>query len=76
MAAAWDSGAVLQSYVSPARYPVLRAGEDAPSDLNVSLDSFVFDGRLVGLGSKASAGSKVNLFQGGVKLAVMAVPES
>jgi hypothetical protein len=76
IAGAWDSGAVLQRYVAPARYPVLRAGDDRPLDLNVSLDSFVFDGRLVGLGAKASAGAKVNLFQGGSKLAVVAVPNA
>ena len=35
-----------------------------------SLDSFVFGGRLCGLGSKAGLGHKVNLFQGGRKLAV------
>ena len=76
VAGAWNSGAVLQRYIAPVRYPVVRAGDERTSDLNISLDSFVFDGRLVGLGAKASAGAKVNLFQGGSKLAVMAVPQA
>lgn len=71
LAAAWDSGAVLQRYVAPTRYPVRLVGGGSAAQLHTSLDSFVFDGRLVGLGAKASAHDKVNLFQGGSKLAVV-----
>jgi hypothetical protein len=71
IAAAWGTGAVLQRYVAPTRYPVRLLGGGPPAELNTSLDSFVFDGRLVGLGAKASARDKVNLFQGGSKLAVV-----
>lgn len=68
---AWDTGAVVQRYVPPTRCRVLLCRDGAaPAPLNVSLDSFLFSGRLVGLGAKASAHAKVNLFQGGSKLAV------
>ena len=69
--AAWDTGAVLQRYVPPTRYPVRQLGDLTTQLLFTSLDSFVFDGQLVGFGSKASARDKVNLFQGGTKLAVV-----
>ncbi len=74
IARSWGSGAVVQRYVAPSRYPVRLAGATDVRDLNVSLDSFVFDGKLVGFGAKASDKHKVNLFQGGSKLAVIAVP--
>ena len=51
---------VTSLYGAAARTAVLRS----------SLDWFVFGGRVVGLGSKAGVGHKVNLFQGGTKLAV------
>jgi hypothetical protein len=69
--AAWGTGAVLQRYITPARYPVRLLGSAEITEQNVSLDSFVFDGTLVGLGAKASVHDKVNLFQGGSKLAVV-----
>jgi hypothetical protein len=69
--ACWDTGAVVQRYVCPKRYPVRLLGSTEVAELNVSLDSFVFDGALVGLGAKASAQDKVNVFQGGSKLAVV-----
>jgi hypothetical protein len=72
LGAAWGTGAVLQRYVAPTRYPVRLLGGGPAAPLHTSLDSFVFDGRLVGLGAKASAHDKVNLFQGGSKLAVVA----
>jgi hypothetical protein len=40
--------------------------------MTASLDSFMFGGCLHGLGSKAGTGYKVNVFQGGRKLAVRA----
>jgi hypothetical protein len=58
---------VLQRYVAPTEVPVVT---DRPAMMRSSLDWFVFDGRVVGLGSKAGVGHKVNLFQGGTKLAV------
>lgn len=58
---------VLQRYVAPTEVPVVT---DRPATMRSSLDWFVFDGRVVGLGSKAGVGHKVNLFQGGTKLAV------
>jgi hypothetical protein len=70
----WDTGASVQRYVKPAQYLVQLIGDEGPRECNISLDSFVFCGRLVGLGAKASRGHKVNLFQGGSKLAVMLIP--
>ncbi|MFO7564396.1 MAG: hypothetical protein R6X02_17245 [Enhygromyxa sp.] len=61
---------VIQAYVEPTRAPVLFDGEREAIELRHSLDWFVFDGRVVGLGSKASHEFRVNLFQGGTKLAV------
>jgi hypothetical protein len=75
LAAAWNSGTSVQRHVEPAQYAVRLAGDDVSADLNVSLDSFVFGGRLVGLGAKASPHAKVNLFQGGSKLSVLLVPD-
>jgi len=62
-----DGGGVLQRYVAPTEVPVVT---DRTAVLRSSLDWFVFGGRVVGLGSKAGVGHKVNLFQGGTKLAV------
>lgn len=73
IASSWGRGAVAQRYVTPERYPVQCIGFDTFSKLNISLDCFVFDGKLVGLGAKASNTNKVNLFQGGTKLAVIVV---
>lgn len=67
------TGAIIQAYVEPTRVPVLFEGDDEPVELRHSLDWFLFDGRVVGLGSKASHGFKVNLFQGGTKLPVVQV---
>lgn len=58
---------VLQRHITPTEVPVVT---DRPATMRSSLDWFVFDGRVVGLGSKAGVGHKVNLFQGGTKLAV------
>lgn len=70
--AALGTGAIVQDHVEPTRAPVLfEDGREAL--LRHSLDWFVFDGEVVGLGSKANAGHKVNLFQGGTKLSVVQV---
>jgi hypothetical protein len=70
LTSAWGTGAVVQRYVPPTRHPVRRLGCGPAAELNTSLDSFIVDGELVGLGAKASPNDKVNLFQGGSKLAV------
>lgn len=67
----WRTGASVQRHVEPAVYDVALVGTDQRAALNTSLDSFVFQGRLVGLGAKASRHHKVNLFQGGSKLCVI-----
>ncbi|CAJ63302.1 hypothetical protein FRAAL4660 [Frankia alni ACN14a] len=63
-------GAVAQKRVTPLRYPVLTAGSPRAESMTISLDSFLFGGQLAGFGSKASHNAKVNIFQGGRKLAV------
>ncbi|ACY13674.1 hypothetical protein [Haliangium ochraceum] len=70
---AMGTGAIIQAYVEPTRAPVLFDGDTEPVELRHSLDWFLFDGRVVGLGSKANQGFKVNLFQGGTKLPVVQV---
>jgi hypothetical protein len=68
----WNTGAVVQRYVPPAQYPVVLGDSRCePVNMNVSLDSFVFNGGLTGLGAKASVHDKVNVFQGGSKLSVI-----
>ncbi|WP_157856500.1 MULTISPECIES: hypothetical protein [Streptomyces] len=62
-------GRLLQEYVAPLSCPVLcEDGRTVP--MAVSLDSFVWGGRFVGFGAKASTGDRVNVFQGGRKLSV------
>jgi hypothetical protein len=69
---ACGTGSVVQRYVPPTTYDVALAHEGLPvTAMKVSLDSFVFAGRLVGFGAKASLNDRVNLFQGGSKLAVL-----
>ncbi|MFJ3831955.1 hypothetical protein ACIPWI_28855 [Streptomyces sp. NPDC090046] len=64
-----QEGFLLQEYVPPVGIPVLcEDGRTVP--MAVSLDSFVWAGRFVGFGSKASTSDRVNVFQGGRKLSV------
>jgi len=70
--AAFRGGGIAQEFIEPARYPVVFASQERQVRvLKFSLDSFVFGGKVVGFGSKASAADKVNVFQGGSKLGVM-----
>ncbi|BCL17530.1 hypothetical protein [Micromonospora sagamiensis] len=64
-------GLVAQRYVAPTGYPVLRPDREPPVvTMPVSFDSFVLGGRVHGFGSKASLNPRLNVFQGGQKLAV------
>lgn len=65
-----ENGHVAQAFIRPMQYPVMTLKDEAVTTMSFSLDSFVFGGGLKGLGSKASLEDKVNLFQGGRKLAV------
>jgi hypothetical protein len=68
---------LVQRHVPPASYPVLRAGEEPVlAAMPISFDTFVFGGRVVGFGSKASFNARLNVFQGGRKLAVHVVDKS
>lgn len=71
VAAAARRGHVAQEFIPGRTYPVLV--DLAPMNvvpMTTSLDSFTFGGRLVGLGAKAALDAKVNVFQGGRKVAV------
>jgi len=70
VAAAVTEGHVAQRRVIPARYPVVTAGSSQVDVMPVSLDTFLLDGQVAGFGSKASHHAKLNIFQGGQKLAV------
>ncbi|GHF65659.1 hypothetical protein GCM10010218_53980 [Streptomyces mashuensis] len=62
---------VAQQYVAPAAYPVLRTdGPPRVTAMPVSLDTYVLRGRVAFHGSKASLQPRLNIFQGGRKLAV------
>ncbi|HBK95927.1 MAG TPA: hypothetical protein DD001_00670 [Microcoleaceae bacterium UBA10368] len=69
-------GFVVQRYIQPMTYPIISfQRKPLVLPMNVSIDSFMFGGRLVGFGSKASLEDKVNLFKGGQKLAVKVVED-
>ncbi|GGB34780.1 hypothetical protein GCM10011505_15290 [Tistrella bauzanensis] len=64
-------GNIAQRYIPPLTYPILTDLETgACVPMKISLDSFVFGGRFIGFGAKASNNERVNVFQGGRKLAV------
>lgn len=63
-------GHIAQRRVIPLRYPVITAGSARVDMMSISLDAYLLGGRLAGFGSKASHHAKVNIFQGGRKLAV------
>jgi hypothetical protein len=63
-------GHLVQRRVIPTCYPVVHAGSDQVCPMPISLDTYLFGGRVAGFGSKASRNSKINIFQGGQKLAV------
>ncbi|MCP9943856.1 circularly permuted type 2 ATP-grasp protein [Streptomyces somaliensis] len=68
--------AVVQGYVAPSAYPVVRTGARPQIiTMPISLDTYVLGGKAAFFGSKASLAARVNLFQGGQKLAVH-VPET
>lgn len=68
---AFGAGYVLQEYVPPLQLPIANVEHWDPVVVaNVSLDTFVFGGRIAGYGAKGSQKHKVNLFKGGQKLAV------
>jgi len=69
---AFAEGLVLQEYVEPLQLPVCNLQNWSGQRVsNLSLDTFMFGGDIVGYGAKASAKHKVNLFKGGQKLAVL-----
>jgi hypothetical protein len=80
---AWEKAAgralaehhLVQRYLPPASYPTLRAGDPAVVSMPISMDTYVFNGRVHGFGSKASLNARVNVFQGGQKLAVHVVDD-
>lgn len=76
VAAAVRCGHLAQRRVRPARYPVVAPGSCRVRTLAISLDTFLLGGDVAGFGSKASANAKVNVFQGGQKLAVHVVGET
>lgn len=72
--AARREGHLVQAYVRPAVAQVWTP-EGGFRPMAVSLDSFVWGGRFVGFGAKAGTGPKVNVYQGGRKLAVRVMQE-
>ncbi|XVS61007.1 hypothetical protein ACQPYE_22145 [Actinosynnema sp. CA-299493] len=70
VAAGLRAGHLVQRRVAPTTYPVVEAGSDRVHVMPISLDTYLFGGRVAGFGSKASRHAKINIFQGGRKLAV------
>ncbi|HZB33777.1 MAG TPA: hypothetical protein VE465_26695 [Streptosporangiaceae bacterium] len=74
VAGALENRLIVQRYVPPAAYPVLRLGETPRVvAMPVSLDTYLFRGKVAGFGSKASLNARLNVFQGGQKLALHVV---
>jgi uncharacterized circularly permuted ATP-grasp superfamily protein len=72
-----SSGGIAQCYVRPAQALVVTNVEKGRvSSMPASLDFFVFSGDVALLGSKASNNDRLNVFQGGRKLAVRVVANS
>ena len=71
--AAVRGGHLAQRAVRPARYPVVAPGSSQVVAMAISLDTYVLGGAVAGFGSKASRQARVNVFQGGQKLAVHVV---
>ena len=69
-------GHLAQQRVRPTSYPVAVAGSTRAEMMPISLDCYLLGGQLAGFGSKASHHAKVNIFQGGQKLAVHVVEEA
>jgi hypothetical protein len=67
------NGHLAQRYVPPTAYPTVSRSDPAVVPMPVSLDTYVLNGRVRGFGSKASLNARVNVFQGGQKLAVHVV---
>lgn len=68
---ALDDQLVVQAYVPPSAYPVLRPGGSPPViAMPTSFDTFVLGGKVRGFGAKASLNPRLNVFQGGQKIAV------
>ncbi|VVM92399.1 glutathionylspermidine synthase family protein [Pseudomonas fluorescens] len=69
---ALGKGFILQEYIAPLQLPVFNDQHwSLVRQCNLSLDTFVFDGQVVGYGAKASTKHRVNLFKGGQKISVL-----
>jgi hypothetical protein len=68
-----EQGHVAQWRIKPLHYPVVSPDGDGLVPMAISLDTYVFGGRVSGFGAKASHNAKINIFQGGRKLAVHVV---
>ncbi|HVB41349.1 MAG TPA: hypothetical protein VNF47_01420 [Streptosporangiaceae bacterium] len=75
IATAVEHGYLAQAHIPPASYLTIDPRTAAVVPMPVSLDTYVLNGRAAGFGAKASLHSKVNVFQGGQKLAVHVVKE-
>jgi uncharacterized circularly permuted ATP-grasp superfamily protein len=73
VADALKNGYLAQRYVLPTAYPVQRSSGPPVVAMPVSFDTYVFAGEVQGFGSKASLNARVNVFQGGQKLAVYVI---
>ncbi|MEV6975932.1 hypothetical protein [Kitasatospora sp. NPDC093806] len=75
LAAAAERGGIVQEFVPPTAYPVVRTDGPVPVvAMPVSLDTYLIHGKVAFLGSKASLNARVNVFQGGQKLSVHVTP--
>jgi hypothetical protein len=62
-------------YVAPTPYPTLQRGEPPVVTMATSFDTYVLGGEARGFGAKASLAARVNVFQGGQKLAALVTRE-
>jgi hypothetical protein len=69
-------GRLVQRYAAPTFYPTVRPSAPPVVPMAVSFDTYVLAGKACGFGSKASLAARVNVFQGGQKLACLVTPAS
>jgi hypothetical protein len=75
VAAGLRAGHLVQRRVVPTSYPVVRAGSAAVHAMPISMDTYLLGGEVAGFGAKAGRNAKINIFQGGQKLAVHVVAD-
>ncbi|WP_214103831.1 hypothetical protein [Acrocarpospora catenulata] len=68
-----SDGHVAQAHIPPTAYPTIGPDHPSITAMPVTFDTYVMRGRVLGFGSKAGLNPRLNVFQGGQKLAVRVI---